>query len=483
MQGHYKGFATLLSSKAPNQVHVWCYAHVLNLVLADTTEVAIPTGSLFSLMNEIAVFIGESYQRMNVWEQRSKDARHRRLSTIGETRWWAKDFALKKIFGSFGKPDQSLYIDVLMTLSILQGQTNLKTTARVKARGFLEGLMKNETVLTAQLFLRIFEVTTPLSKYLQSSGLDILTAHKMVMTTQDTLKNMARDFEAVRQGADTFVQWANAQLMEEEDCELELEAALPQKRKRKRKMMAGEVATDESVPDANKAYEVEVHNQIMDTITESIHRRFLTHGTLYADLALLDPRNFAEVSTSDSLPDSTFQELSKCLLRFDSRATADNLQSELKCLATQWPRLKMSPLEEYEVRVVAGDGSDDDGDDDEKKDTAEQNKQCKSCKECPICCYKILQLYNLFTDAYHILGLGYKFLLTLPVTQVACERSFSVLKRIKSRLRSTQSQEHLEAFMLMTTEKDVLMSLDNDLVIDGVAEKSNLRKKLLLPQH
>lgn len=102
-----------------------------------------------------------------------------------------------------------------MSLYILQGQTNFKTTVRVKARGFLEGLMKYETVLTAQLFLCIFEVTTPLSKYLQSSGLDILTEHKMVMTTQHTLRNMTRDFEAVKQAADTFVQWANAQLMEE----------------------------------------------------------------------------------------------------------------------------------------------------------------------------------------------------------------------------------------------------------------------------
>ncbi len=148
------------------------------------------------------------------------------------------------------------------------------------------------------------------------------------------------------------------------------------------------------------------------------------------------------MSTSDSLPDSTFQELSKCLLRFDSRATAVNLQSELKCLVTQWPQLKMSALEEYKVRM-AGDGSDDDDDDDEK-DTVVQNKQCKSCKECPICCYKILQCYNLFTDAYHILGLGYKFLLTLPVTQVACERSFSVLKRITGTPGSIHAYDHRE---------------------------------------
>lgn len=35
MQGKYKGFSTLLSSKSPNQVHVWRYARVLNLVWSD----------------------------------------------------------------------------------------------------------------------------------------------------------------------------------------------------------------------------------------------------------------------------------------------------------------------------------------------------------------------------------------------------------------------------------------------------------------
>uniref|UniRef100_A0A8C6LH54 DUF4371 domain-containing protein n=1 Tax=Nothobranchius furzeri TaxID=105023 RepID=A0A8C6LH54_NOTFU len=277
MQGQYRGFSALLSSKTPNQVHVWCYAHVLNLVLADTTEMALSSGSLFSLINDIAVFICESYHRINVREQRSQDTRHRRLSTIGETKWGAKDVALIKIFGSFGKPDHALYIDVLMTLSVFKAQATLKTAACVKARGFLEALMRYETVLTAQLFLRIFEVTTPLSKYLQSSGLDILTAPRMVMATQDTMKDMARDFMSVTQAADTVVQWANTQLMVEEDCELELEAELPQKRK----MMAGEMTSDETLTDPYRAYEVEVHNQIMDTITESIHGRFLTHATLY----------------------------------------------------------------------------------------------------------------------------------------------------------------------------------------------------------
>ncbi|KAJ8381129.1 hypothetical protein SKAU_G00019070 [Synaphobranchus kaupii] len=38
------------------------------------------------------------------------------------------------------------------------------------------------------------------------------------------------------------------------------------------------------------------------------------------------------------------KELSKCLLKFDERATVENL-AELTILATQWKRLKMSPLD------------------------------------------------------------------------------------------------------------------------------------------
>lgn len=50
----------------------------------------------------------------------------------------------------------------------------------------------------------------------------------------------------------------------------------------------------------------------------------------------------------------------------------------------------------------------------------------------------------------------YKFLLTISITPVA---SFSTLKYIQSRLRSLSASK-LETFMLMVTEKDVLVALD-----------------------
>lgn len=37
MQDQYNGFFAKLSEVATKQIHVWCYAHILNLVIGDIT--------------------------------------------------------------------------------------------------------------------------------------------------------------------------------------------------------------------------------------------------------------------------------------------------------------------------------------------------------------------------------------------------------------------------------------------------------------
>ena len=63
----------------------------------------------------------------------------------------------------------------------------------------------------------------------------------------------------------------------------------------------------------------------------------------------------------------------------------------------------------------------------------------KSCKDCAVCCYRILKKFKLYADAYNSIFTCYQYLLTLPITQVTCERCFSKLKFIKNSLRSTMS--------------------------------------------
>lgn len=57
MLGQYDGFSAWLSKSSPGQVHVWCYSHILNLVLIDSTSKTLPAASLFILLNDIGVFV------------------------------------------------------------------------------------------------------------------------------------------------------------------------------------------------------------------------------------------------------------------------------------------------------------------------------------------------------------------------------------------------------------------------------------------
>ena len=151
----------------------------------------------------------------------------------------------------------------------------------------------------------------------------------------------------------------------------------------------------------------------------------------------------------------------------------NNCEQNCKALDSngQWSTLEQSVADAYSVIK-----EDNDSDQEQVGTTV---STCKSCRDCPLCCYKVLLQLNLLTDAYKSIGHAYKFLLTLPVSQVQCERSFSALKRIKSRLRSTMTEEHLEAFMLMSVEKSILAKLDTNAIIDDVAAKSNELRKLL----
>ena len=85
--------------------------------------------------------------------------------------------------------------------------------------------------------------------------MDILSADQVVVATQETLKGTSRDVDTINAITDTFVQFANKNINEQdEDTELEeVEATLPQKRARKKEIMSGEMAQDEALTETESA--------------------------------------------------------------------------------------------------------------------------------------------------------------------------------------------------------------------------------------
>ena len=111
-----------------------------------------------------------------------------------------------------------------------------------------------------------------------------------------------------------------------------------------------------------------------------------------------------------------------------------------------FPRLVMSLPEEFEIVENNEEELEDGyGDGAVDSDFTMCKEKAKTCKSCFTCAYKVLHQYSLNSTAYSELYTVYHFLLTLAITQVECERSFSKLKLIKTRPRSSLSQENLES--------------------------------------
>lgn len=77
---------------------MWCYAHVLNLVISNCVDDIIKAMTLFGLLKCIFTFVRESHIRMNV--RKSQTNTNVALGTINETRWWEKEYALKDFYAS-----------------------------------------------------------------------------------------------------------------------------------------------------------------------------------------------------------------------------------------------------------------------------------------------------------------------------------------------------------------------------------------------
>jgi len=87
----------------------------------------------------------------------------------------------------------------------------------------------------------------------------------------------------------------------------------------------------------------------------------------------------------------------------------------------------------------------------------------------------IADCYLLVPREHTALRQAYQILLTLPVTSAGVERSFSKLALIKSKLRTTMSQQRLQALMFASIEKDILTSLSCDDLVSMFARVADRR--------
>jgi hypothetical protein len=315
----------------------------------------------------------------------------------------------------------------------------------------------------------VIKVCDPVTKYLQTRLLDLtqavaLVEHEMTILTADRSQ-----FEVHMQRAKEFQEQVQKLIDNHSNPEFDvlLETSLPPVPRRKRRMF-DEQANDEVITDPAENYRVNAYLPVIDRLTQEISSRFNERNSeLYQELHLLNPTNYRKVSQG------RMSGLSLSVLAKLSDIEEVTLKEELVHFMDVHQHIMESPLplagEEHELEQ-----------DDEQLSNTNPPACSGNCMSCLGCIMKMLVDYRYHCRTYNSLYHCLKTALTLPCTVVSCERAFSKLKYVKSRLRSSLSQELTEALLVCSVKTDLLRSITDDEVYTKLSTKSSEMKKLLM---
>ncbi len=356
-----------------------------------------------------------------------------------------KDTALGNIFGTYDSPVPERFILLLQTLQKITSSKEFDHKATYEASALYEKWIKFETILTAFVFMRLFQYSTPVSKYLQTKGLDVMTAYRMTQSLGKSIYNIRETFGDTHRKAKEF---ALSVINEGYGVAAELNET----RFRKRKRLTIDAGQDEveSLGTAIARFEIDPYKTTLDIAATEIDRRFSKNEDLYKDIALLEPRRFQEVEEQLRNDPKLFSKIAKM-----SEVNLAQLRQELQSFTQVYKEISSAAViemasggifEEESAQVQVQVDMEVSEQSEEEANTGippattslKAATTClegsKPCQVCVPCAFKTLHMYNMHVSSYPALYVAYKIVMTLSRTQVSCERLFSKLKIIKSRL-------------------------------------------------
>lgn len=453
MQGQYSGVRAYIQEKNPRAIYVWCFSHILNLVVVDTCDTSKTMRNFFGDLQSLIAFL-RARKRTAIFLKHQKicypDERVCRMKNFSSTRWTSHGRALTVNYEK--------YKALTNTLKELSNSTERDTSSM--ATNLMSTISSFKFVTHLLLMRNIFEYTTPLSMYLQSLSLDSITALTMV-------DNCAKILSELRNELHLDILLAEAKRFSLEN-ELE-EVWFPAKRVQKRKKMAGEKINDEIVSNAKDNFKIEVYFTVLDKICSSITSRFEGSREILSDLSLLSVDRLIATNKGCPIPKDNFVYLDNWIPNIQ----IDQLKLEYATFAYNFLKFKSNTVIEKlheDIIISESDGStsaDSDGD----------NNEGTKTKMTVLNVLKLLNTFNLIS-AFPNMYMAYTFLCTIPATSVSSERTFSKLKLIKTRIRSTMVQKRLDSLMLLSCENDIIINIEE--AIKKYANTSKLLQEALL---
>ncbi|CAI6359595.1 unnamed protein product [Macrosiphum euphorbiae] len=399
----------------------------------------------------------ECQKNLNVGTK-SKD-RIRKIKNVSDTRWTSHDRVISVIHDKF---------DALIdTLNILSSSTDRVTSSN--ARIFLQTISSFNFILILKLVGRIFSITTPTSCYLQSKNIDFIQAFQLIDNAKEQLVALRSDekFDDLAEDSKKFAIDHNLP-----------ESNFKESRVRKKKKMAGEQANDEIIISASERFKINTYFKALDQIITSITNRYNGARDIFKDLSLLSTNRLMEVSKSPNvMPIDSFLYLSKWIKDINIK----KLKNEYIIFSKNFTELisgitlptKLHSIEtETSENMLSMDLDDESSDDEISIEEISKNDGPTALE-----IMHLLPTYDLKL-AFPNLYLAYQGLCTMPASSASAERSFSKVKLIKTRLRSTMGQSRLESLLILSCERDKKINIED--AINTFGNSSSLLKKCLM---
>jgi len=468
MKGSYNGLQSLVKKENPCAVYVWCWAHRFNLVVVDAVSCCIEARDLFGYLETLYDFIGSSKKRVHVYSTNQKtrypNKLLRRLKRVETTRWSSHSSSLQTVLDT--------YDAIIDTLLDIKDDPMTDRVSSVKAGSLLDYLLQERFLLTAFIFKKIFDKTSTLSKCLQSVDIDLCAAISHVQQTLNIIKTFRSDdeFKNLIQEKDDFIQSKNKEFTF---------TPLPVNRIRRTKKMPGEISSDQRIIDQMDNFKVNTFYTILDITTTQITKRFNEETMpFFKDLSLFSHKRLREVAETNVIPKDAFKGFSEIYGKFVNEESLKHEYIQFSKSYFDFEKIMNLPVKFDDTNKDSWiqfdtDSNDDDGDDIQYNKIDQNSKKNSGTINTIFKVVHLSGLKEIFPTMYTALSIA----VTLPVSSASPERAFSKLKLVKNRLRSTMSEDRLEALMIMACELDV--QIDTECVIKYFASNSSVLAKLL----
>ncbi|KAK3925559.1 LOW QUALITY PROTEIN: 52 kDa repressor of the inhibitor of the protein kinase [Frankliniella fusca] len=404
------GAVSEIQKEATNSVRTPCFNHKLNLSIAQSNKV-ICIRNAVGTMKECIRFFDASAKRQRVLKQKLG----RGLSGLCETRWIERHDGVLQFSVDLPK--------ILETLETISSWADSATSS--KANLLCNSITDSFFLVSLLCLSDILSLTLPLSKMLQKKNLGLDEASSVVSNLRSVVGQRRSDAE---QHFDDI--WKKAE---------ELASSVDTELKPPRPGGVESKETEQIMLLSLHSLTFELYIPLLDHVLLDLKERFSSEVLGCFHLPSLLPVHISGKSPTILKEKSKLfaNKFHHILPSDDVILTERLLLGELTMWQAKWSSCSS---------VVDGAGA-----------------------ELPLSSLDTLKACD--PEVYPLIHTLLSFLTTLPVSNATAERSFSVLRRLKSWLRTTMKQDRLNGLALMHIHRADLSYSWIDKIIDRFAKK------------